>query len=514
MFTYGPLGFLSVPAPFYGWSSALATVATFGVYLALTAMLLVIARRLLPLWAAALVVLLVGRLYGFLPPFEAIQAAVFVAGVEVLANDEARDAPGRFRRSDGIALTCGLAAGVLGAGKLNVAVFTAAMLFVIAVARSRPWWRGGVVFIAVGAVTFIAIWILTGQSLANLPAFAFGSLETIRGYAEAMVVDTHPTLRWVYAAFVALVGLLAWLGWLAMRDLPRRRLIAIAALGAILAFAEWKTAFTRNYTYYAMITALIALFPFVSRLTSPDRRTIAGLAFAFAFIVSMATTRIDPIDVVDVRVSVRSAASMAAAMLPWRQADAVERTRAEIRDELAIPDDVLRVLQAETVHVDPWQTIAMAAYPDLRWSPLPIFQSYSAYTTALDEINADVLRTDNARTPTRILRERTDNASGQPLAVDNRFVWFEQPATTLETICRYEEVAADDRWQALARSAGAACGEAQSVGAVTAKAGEPVTVPGPSSSEDIFLVRISGFPSGLFERLKTLLYRADEWYIE
>jgi hypothetical protein len=477
-------------------------------------MLLAIARRLLPLWSAALVVLLVARLYGFLPPFEAVQAAVFVVGVELLASADDRSEPARSRRSDIVAVACGFVAGILAAGKLNVAVFTGAMLLVIALARSRPWWRGGGAFLATGAVTFLAIWILTGQSLVNLPAFAAGALEIVRGYTEAMVVDTHPTLRWVYAAFAALVGLLAWIGWLALRDLPRRRLLAIAALGAILAYAEWKTAFTRNYTYFAMITALIALFPLASRLSSLDRRTVTGLAFAFAFIVSMATTRIDPVDVVDVRASVRSAVAMAAAMLPWRYADAVERTRAELRDELAIPDDVLAQLRGQTVHVDPWQTVAMAAYPDLRWAPQPIFQSYSAYTTALDEINAERLRADDAGTPTRILRERTDGPDGQPLAVDNRFVWFEQPATTLETICRYEELAADDRWQALGRTAASACGAPEALGTVTARAGELVTVPAAPSPDDIVIVRVSGFPSGVFERLKALLYRADEWYIE
>ena len=224
-------------------------------------------------------------------------------------------------RADLVAVAAGVAAAVLVTGKLNVGVFSGAMLLVTALAVGRPWWRGLILFAAAGAISLVAIWLVTGQSLTNLPAFAAGSIEIIRGYSEAMVVDTHPTVRWVYAAFAILLGLLVWVAWLALRERPRRDLVVVAVLGAILAFAEWKTAFTRNFTFYAMITLLVAAYPFVTRLRMPEGRTIAAFSFASLFIVSLATTRIDPIDLVDVRGSVRSAAQTALAILPWRLDD-------------------------------------------------------------------------------------------------------------------------------------------------------------------------------------------------
>ncbi|HSL33269.1 MAG TPA: hypothetical protein VK871_06440, partial [Candidatus Limnocylindrales bacterium] len=404
VFTYGPLGFLSVPTPILGASSVIAIGATAAAYLALTATLLVLARRLLPLWAAAIVVLVTARLYPFLPPFEALQAGIFVWGVEAIlgrgrtASDAPPDAPAdpaatrSLVREDLIAVGAGILAAVLVTGKLNVGVFGGAMLFVVAVAIGRPWWRGLLAFAAATGLSVVVIWLVTGQALANLPAFVVGSVEIVRGYSEAMVVDTHPTLRWVYAAYAIVVGLLVWIGWLAIRDRDRRTLLAVAVLGAILVFAEWKTAFTRNFTFFAMTTALVALFPLASRLRSADRRTVAGTAFALVFVASLATSRIDPIDLVDVRDSLRSVASTAASIAPWRLADSVERTRQELRADLAITDELLDHLRGEAVHVDPWQTIAVFAYPEMRWAPLPIFQSYSAYTTALDEANADRLR--------------------------------------------------------------------------------------------------------------------------
>ncbi len=63
--------------------------------------------------------------------------------------------------------------------------------------------------------------------------------------------------------------------------------MALLALGAIVAFAEWKTAFTRNYTFYAMATALIALFPLASRLPAtsiPNLRPMAAMAYGTLFV--------------------------------------------------------------------------------------------------------------------------------------------------------------------------------------------------------------------------------------
>ena len=48
--------------------------------------MLVEARRILPLWAAFIVTLLVARIFVVLPPFEAFQALFFIWCVEALAD--------------------------------------------------------------------------------------------------------------------------------------------------------------------------------------------------------------------------------------------------------------------------------------------------------------------------------------------------------------------------------------------------------------------------------------------
>ena len=507
VFTYGPLGFLSVPSPFFGVSSVVAIVATGAVYLAAAATLLVLARRLLPLWAAAAVVLVTARaVFPSLPPFEMLQALIFVWCAEALLADRLRV------RTEWLIAGAGLVAAVALMGKSNVGVFASAMLLVASIALSRPWWRGAAIFGGVTVAACLAIWIVTGQPLAALPAFIAGTIEIVRGYSEAMVVDTHVSLRWVYVAYVIALTILGWIGWQVTRHRRRAERVALFAIAAILAFAEWKTAFTRNYTFYAMATAIVTLFPLASRLdTHQARREIAALAFAPLFVALLATASIEPVDLVNVRASLRGSALTAAAVLPWRQAEAVERTRAQLREELAIPDDLVAQMRGQTVHIDPWQTIVAFAYPEIRWSPLPVFQAYSAYTTTLDELNADRLRSDGA--PAVILRERVDGADGEPLAVDHRFVWFESPAATLETACRYVAVMSNDRWEVLDRTQ-FACGNPELLATITAKAGEEVAVPKETRADRFVIVRISGFPDGILEKLRAAVFRADEWYID
>ncbi len=83
----------------------------------------------------------------------------------------------------------------------------------------------------------------------------------------------------------------------------------------------------------------------------------------------------------------------------------------------------------------------------------------------------------------------------------------------LETFCRYDELAANDRWQALGRTA-RSCGAPEVISTASARAGEAVAVPTETRPRRFVTVRITGFPDGILDRLRTLAFRADEWYVE
>ena len=413
MFAYGPLGFLETPQAFYGTTTILATIACAAIYVGLAAALVHLGRRLLPLWAAAIVALVVCRaLFPLLKPPEALQALIFAGCVEAVLWRGADAAHGR--RVDLVIAGAGVVAAVALLGKANVGAFTFALLLVTAMCVARPFWRGAAVFLGATALAGLVLFLATGQSISGIPAFVSGIVEVVRGYSEAMVVETPPAHAWYYLVFAEGLAILVAIGWAAARGAGRRRTIALIVVGAVLAFGEWKTAFTRNGVSYAFATGVVAMFALGSRLppTMPLRRPIVAVAVAALLVPALVVGMVRPLSILDVRASVRNVAGTALAFLPWRQDAARERTSAQLRALLDVPDDAVAALTGQSVHVEQWETTVMAAYPEFRWAPLPTIQAYAAYTTVLDELNANVLRSADA--PTRILRERLLRPDGQP----------------------------------------------------------------------------------------------------
>jgi hypothetical protein len=182
---------------------------------------------------------------------------------------------------------------------------------------------------------------------------------------------------------------------------------------------------------------------------------------------------------------------------------------------LAITDSLdprtKRLIGDRPVAVYPWDA-ALAWALDLDWHPLPVIQSYSAYTPSLDRRNADAAA--SADGPRLILRHAFDPANpdaSRPQSIDGRSLAYESPATTLAILCNFRAVRTTENHQLLARTPNR-CGPERELGSVTADYGEGVRVPRAHGNE-VVLARVSGLaPSGL-EWLRTDLYRAAPRYV-
>jgi hypothetical protein len=517
LFTYGPLGFLGFPQPYLGVTSSIALVVTIVIYLALVATMLVEARRALPLWAAAMVTLVVARFFVLLPAWEALLALVVLWCVEALADRIPLSTPA-------IAVVGGVIAGVTPLGKLNVGVFVFALGAVTAVAIGRPWWKTLLVYLASAAAAGIALWLLAGQRLIDIGPFLGAAYQIIRGYGEAMGLDVTPQRAWIYLILAGAAAILAWAAWQSSRDWPRPRRIGLAALGLVFGFAIWKLIIVREHAIFAMLTMTVALFAFVGR--APERRAWAVSMLALAIGIA-GVSAIEPPTYLNVVGSVRSIAAEAGrAFIPGRGDAAAARTRDQLRSAYRLEPSILAAVAGHTVHIDPWEAGAAYAFPEFHWAPLPVFQSYSAYTAVLDELNADRLRL--AEAPERILRQfraavHNDRLRLQigrpvrdtdvvPFMVDGRFRWFEAPAATLETFCRYEQVAVSTVWQVLART-GRSCGAPEALATLSAHAGAAVEVPVEARTGRFVIVKVGGLEPTVLGQLREALAKAPDWYV-
>lgn len=77
------------------------------------------------------------------------------------------------------------------------------------------------------------------------------------------------------------------------------------------------------------------------------------------------------------------------------------------------------------------------------WHPLPVIQSYLAYTSQLDRLNARALGAPNG--PMMILRHR-GAVAGSIGSIDWRFPGWESPAAMRAMLCRYRPVRTTAHW--------------------------------------------------------------------
>ena len=499
VFTYGPLGFLAWPTPFTGATSSLAFIVSVAIYLAMVVLLLGAARRMFPLVVAIVVVLLFARILGYLGPSETLQVIVFAVGVDLIRRD-------RVARPAVVATLLGALAAAALLGKLNIGLSVAAMTVVVVLAISPRRLSGFLVFSAAFVATFLAFWLATGQPLSDLVPYVKGSMEIISGYSDAMSRN-GPGGRWIYVLFLVASATLAYLTWRISTGWPSRRRLPLAALLLLFLFAQWKLAFVRDTPTPAFASLAFAAFLLLPARLPRPMAVIVLIAFGVTFV---GVSRVPPGTYADVVTSATEFVRQARDdLLPWRWSGAEDETSGYLQSHFAVPPEMLAAIAGHSVNIDPVAEGVATAYPGFTWRPQPIFQSYSAYTTYLDQLNADQLR--SPARPERILRQvdAPGSQGGRSIApaIDGRFYWFEAPEATIERLCRYREVGANGGWQLLADT-GRACGVPQPISTVTAQPGESVTVPPAPGPDDIVAVRVHGIGQGLTARLRSVLWKA------
>jgi hypothetical protein len=458
-YTYGPLGFLRFPLVYFEGTARLALIYVGATQLALSASLLYVLRRAFGVWVACALTLLAlclvpdERAVGFLGALEML--VKFNSGVAVLAIGAIAALAMRRRRRDLLVL--------------------------------------GGCFLA----SFLALWLLAGQRVGDIPTYITGTKEIVAGYGPALGGADPDTTGAVVAALLCVAVVFA-IARDAVSHSVRRLHWAVFALWAVVAFIVFKEGFVRSDTNHRPIFfafVLCAVLAFAWERRQLGRMLVAtgavALAAAWSFqgsdlIVPTPGSRLDTV-VSQARMIVDSTA------LERQSA----RLRTRLRAHYRLDQRTLAGLRNHSMTIMPWDYAVAYAY-GLRWQPLPTIQASQAYTTWLDHHAVHVL---GARTgPQRILRapKRT---------LDYRNAAWDMPAAMRTILCRYDELSANSKWQVLARTRNR-CGRATTIATVRARWGQTVAVPPPPANAAM-LVRIEGVePHGL-ESLKALIYRPD-----
>ncbi|MGH2412522.1 MAG: hypothetical protein ACRDEA_02265 [Microcystaceae cyanobacterium] len=93
--------------------------------------------------------------------------------------------------------------------------------------------------------------------------------------------------------------------------------------------------------------------------------------------------------------------------------------------QVKLPKNVINFVKDSSIDIIPWE-ISLVAANQLNWKPRPIFQSYSAYTTQLDNINLESFS-----------KDPRDYLLYEFASIDGRHPFFDEPKTFAYVFCNY-----------------------------------------------------------------------------
>ena len=486
VFTYGPLGFLRTPLLIDP-----VTVRIAFAYTALVQFLLCLTSLLLILRATGFLVVagLGALIVGGLVVQEAAVVVGFAWAVALaarLVND---------RHATWLAGGLGSLAGIELLAKLSSgATIVAVGILAVAVRTDRR--RIAVAYGTATAVTFAAGWLLTGQSIAALDDWLTGSFGIVSGYSQAMGLSSQES-DWEYWGALVIVGIgfaAAWNGGASNRRLR----IGLVLIWATLAFTSFKAGFVRHDVPHVDIFFASMLGGLLALSWVPHRRVTGGLIALLALSLLFGATGHDPARALDPFDRLEAFADQTRKLADGSATnEGIAGGIASLRAAYALDDRTLMQLEGRAVHVDPWEVGVVFAYY-LEWQPVPIFQSYSAFTADLDRRNARAFA--DADGPDRVLRE-----AGAMLDGRNR-AW-ESPLATREMLCHFREGSVGPRWQVLVRSPDR-CGATRVVSTVQTRYREAVEIPSTRPGELLY-VDADGLAVGGLERLRAAAWKAE-----
>lgn len=494
LFTYGPWGVLAVPQDFYARGQVLALVYATATAIALFSALLKASSRWLPLPAATAATAAFGVLSTGVGAPELGLVALAVTALGLVppigpAEPLPRHVPVLLGALAALQLQVKFGVG------LGVVVITAVVVLSRAGRRPAAVAAAGTFF-----GTTVVLWLLAGQHLGDLPAWFRGSLRITAGYNEAMAV--HPTATADRFAWVILLATgVALAAWVVAQLLEERR--SAVPLALLLAWSWWylaKQGFVRLEYGHRIIglTGIAAL-----ALALPWRgwwRPVGAATAAIGLANSLLVPGVPWSAQLGQLLGAQEGASSAVDAIRLAIDDDFQKARlaeerAAVLAAYGFPADAIDHLEGD-VFADPYDVSLVWAL-QREWRPVPAFQTYFAYTPALDDANAEAFAGPDA--PDIVLQV--------PGSIDARHPLWEAPEHRLAILCNYDVDDPVGPWQVLLHRSTGRCGDPEPLSEVTVEPGELLVVPRPHE-RDALVVAEFDYPVSIVERLAILAAKA------
>lgn len=428
VFTYGPLGFMARGLPFDPatyWPTLILQL----VFATATAVLVAVDLRRLPLAAAlafAVTAIVFGPSWATSSSFIIVYPLVAVALEQVARRTDAA----RLARHAAVA---GLAAFAALMPLIKFSSFPLWLVWLplgLVILRASGDRRLLATFAVASIVAPVAVWIACGQHPANLGAWLYWSWQIAVAYPAAMRADpVLPITDWITLGATAcwLAAIAAW-AWRVRRSPRRVALYVLIAAAMVLAYRAGATRADNGHlaivwSVYAWSAALLAGLGCEDTRARGLRQSTAVFVLVMV-ILTLALPRLSRTyssHTLGEFYSGRLTASYATAQLrellhPVRGYQTRYRTWMQDRTALALP-----LIKQTVGHgtIDALLNAQSALLANgLNYRPRPVFQSYSAYSGELAELNARFFL--SPRAPQWVMLNWTAISGDYPTSEDPR----------------------------------------------------------------------------------------------
>ena len=330
------------------------------------------------------------------------------------------------------------------------------VFFIVLIAIDELFKLKRIPHVAILYAVFIWIfWTIAGQELANFPAYILTGLQIVRGFSQAMGIAGNLDEVLLYmlgtGLFLVLIGLVEWRSRRWWGILPTLGLAAVF-------FITFKGAFTRHdgHALQAFLNIMPVVLIFTTVLWSQIKRSswrwnqkikLPGIAlWTASFVILLVMSYIIQARYLNFESGgyVTNALRSPSHRIPpainvitgkTNFAASVELNKDSVRTSNLLPPT------SGTVDLYPNEIASIFAY-DLPYQPRPVFQSFSAYTEELAQLNAEHLTSDNA----------ADSILFDINPIDGHLASFEDGLSWPELLTRYDITNIEGRYLLLERS--------------------------------------------------------------
>lgn len=251
----------------------------------------------------------------------------------------------------------------------------------------------GIKLIAAFSGGFLLVWMACGQSPWQWLAYALNSLEISSGYQAVMGLPTPE--KQLGTALLIFAGLAGYVGWHLVTQTDRIRAAANLLILAAFLFLNWKHGFVRadghmlGFFYCVLVPAVA--FPAMLG-EAPRQQWIARTLLIAVGVLALAGMRNTFTSTLDYAPNITNEKLQRniQAGLNWTEArQEIEHAVAVWRHEAHLPK-AQQLIGDSPVDVLGFEQ-AIALFNDFNYTPRPVFQSYSAYTPKLAEMNREFI---------------------------------------------------------------------------------------------------------------------------